>query len=152
MDITRSRSRILGLMLLSLLSLLLVGVVATADSPPTDGLSTQDGVTETATDDTIRVAVNDSSNGADNATVPITIASTDPGGSQTPGGINQDLFDGINSFDGTTSGELNGLSGRDLSTFRRDLIQGNLNKAAYAGLTPSGRDYSALRKYLITGS
>jgi len=151
MILAGKRARITSLILLSLLCLLFAGIAVTADSPTSETLSTQDTVTTTATEETIRIGVNDSSNGADNTTVQITVASTDPNESQTPGNINQELFNAINNIDRTTSGELNGLSGRDLSTFRTDLIQGNLDKEIYDGLNPSGRDYSALRGYLITG-
>jgi hypothetical protein len=96
----------------------------------------------------INITVSDSSNGADTEKVPITVS---PTGTHEPTGVNQQLFDTVSSFDGTTSGEFDGLSGRDLSTLRSDLISGNLDKEAFQDLEnpPPGRDYSQLRSYLV---
>lgn len=139
------------LLVFSLLCLFSAGAIVTADSPNAETLPAQDTDTAAVADNVIRINVNDSSNGVANTTVPINVESTNTEEPQTPAGVNRQLFANISNFDGDTNGGLDGLSGRDLSTFRTDLIEGNLDRSAYDGVNPSGREYSALRNYLITG-
>lgn len=102
------------------------------DLEPANGVTTGETATITAYD------------GADNnASFTVTVDE------QHESGTSQQKYNAV----AKVSGDSDSVDGRSLSTFRRDLIKGNIDtKPEYEGLQFTGRDYSAIRSYLVTGS